>query len=129
MNRSSDDINEALDESFPASDPPAWTAGEAKSICREAERRIWILEPIASPEDPQWKGYAFREPILIEADNAAKARIAATKWYHQTFEKTPQEKQEQFNRSAFEDEKLYKTRKLENSELEENAQKYTLANV
>lgn len=35
--RSEEDIDEALDESFPASDPPAWTGGTVKRKPEQVE--------------------------------------------------------------------------------------------
>ena len=72
---------------------------------------LWRLEPNARLHDPRWLDHEFRQPILVDAANPARARRKATQWYIERHQRDGD--RGQFDRSAFEDEKLYKVERID----------------
>ncbi|WP_373085498.1 hypothetical protein [Sneathiella sp.] len=87
---------------------------------------IWKLSPIAHPDDPHWKEYKYKEPLLVEAKEAGAARLRATRWYKEQFQGDPSKKIQQFYRSAFDDEKLYEVRRLTPESVQEEKEKFPM---
>ena len=85
---------------------------------------IWKLSPIARPDDPHWKGYRYKRPLLVEAEESMEARLKATRWYKEQFQGDPEIIIQQFYRSAFDDEKLYEVIRLAPETVEAEAEKY-----
>lgn len=72
----------------------------------------WILKPVADEDDPHWKGYRYKRPLVVEADSDIEARSKATHWYKAEYQGDEDLKIQQFYRSAFNDEKLYEATRL-----------------
>lgn len=87
---------------------------------------VWMLSPLASQDDPHWKGYGYKRPLLVEAQDTSEVRLKATKWYKENFQGSPQIRVDNFYRSAFEDEKLYQLVKLTEDTAMAEQQKYPL---
>lgn len=63
----------------------------------------------------------------MEAAYPAAARVKGTVWYKSHFQSGPEEDEDQFYRSAFEDHKLYKAIELTPEMAAQEIQKYPLA--
>lgn len=87
---------------------------------------VWKLSPKARRDDPHWKGYRYKRPLLVEAEEASAARLKATRWYKEQFQGDADKTFKQFYRSAFEDEKLYDIVRLMPESLEPEKQKFPL---
>ncbi|MEX1037183.1 MAG: hypothetical protein WDZ54_14655 [Sneathiella sp.] len=87
---------------------------------------IWKLSPVAAPDDPHWKGYRYKRPLLVEAEEASMARLKATRWYKEQFQGDPDKKIHQFYRSAFDDVKLYEAALLSPEIVEAEKEKFVM---
>lgn len=87
---------------------------------------VWKLSPIARKDDPHWKGYQYKDPLLVKAEDYVDVRRKATRWYKDKYQGDPDIKIDQFYRSAFSDEKLYQVTELSLDETEEQSQQYPL---
>ncbi len=87
---------------------------------------IWKLSPVAREDDPHWKGYQYKRPLLVEAEEKSDARLKATRWYKEKFQGDADKKIEQFYRSAFSDEKLYEVVRLLPESVEDEANKFPI---
>lgn len=41
---------------------------------------LWLFTPVAAPDDPRWLNHPRFSRIVVRADTAALARLAATEW-------------------------------------------------
>lgn len=87
---------------------------------------VWKLSPVVRLNDPYWKGYRYRRPLLVEADEPSAARLKATRWYKDQFQGDPDKKIQQFYRSAFDDEKLYEITRLLPDSVEAEKQQFPM---
>ena len=87
---------------------------------------VWKLSPIARDDNPHWKEYRYRRPLLVEAEESMEARLKATRWYKDQFQGDPDIIIQQFYRSAFDDEKLYEVIRLAPESVKEEEEKYPL---
>ncbi|TVR78399.1 MAG: hypothetical protein EA405_14345 [Rhodospirillales bacterium] len=68
---------------------------------------IWILEPVADPDDPRWQGRPRFDRVVVRAPTAAYARVVAQPL--DTPDKVPEfGEQDPRTGSGFKDEKLYR---------------------
>lgn len=80
---------------------------------------LWKLYPKARPDDPHWLGHTYKKPLLVEAMSASEARYKAAHWeLNHISEHYGNESAAR--RSAFEDEKLYGSVRLESKKPESN---------
>lgn len=84
----------------------------------------WKFLPVAQKDDPDWKGYEYRRPLLVEASNVPEARLKARHWYREKFHGTREEALDHFYRSAFEDENVYQMVKLPEDTVRAEQQHY-----
>lgn len=87
---------------------------------------VWKLLPKARDDDTHWKGYRYKRPLLVEADGEINARLKATRWYKDQFEKEPCDRSGQFCRSAFEDDNLYEALRLMPESIETEKERFPL---
>lgn len=83
---------------------------------------LWMIEPVAARGDPRWLDFPHWVEVAVRAPTAAEARLAAGKMEKRMFaDDTPVGNETHSFRSGFEDEKLYRVRRLEPAELPEAA--------
>ncbi|WP_022729029.1 hypothetical protein [Fodinicurvata sediminis] len=76
---------------------------------------MWMIYPVAWPEDSRWQGRAIWDRVIVRAPSAAMARVKAAKLDR------PKEERRMGNetlcfRSGLEDERLYWVRRLKEDE-------------
>lgn len=76
---------------------------------------MWMIYPVAGPEDARWQGRPVWERVVVQADSPALARLRAAALERPAAEARLGNESLRF-RSAFEDEKLYWVRPLRAAE-------------
>ena len=77
----------------------------------EMQSRLWLIEPVADPNDSMWQDRPVWAEVVVAASNPAFARLAAERrvlpshW-------TPVGNESDSRRSGFNDEQLYHVRPL-----------------
>lgn len=105
-------LDEALEDSMAASDPPAFTtdgtAGAPVAKDSGDDLQIFKLEPVAERHDPRWQGQS-RKTAIVRAQTAGDARVVAAEG--ETRDSAGEEGAavgvSTRSASAFRDEKLY----------------------
>lgn len=83
---------------------------------------FWMIEPVAARGDPRWLDFPQWAEVAVRAPTAAEARLTAGKMEKRMFaDSTPVGNETHPFRSGFEDEKLYRVRRLEPGELPDAA--------
>ena len=76
---------------------------------------FWKIEPVAARDDPRWLDFTHWEEVIVEAESAAMARIAAARELGGPEETVGNESPS--DRTGFEDEKLYRVCEVEETDL------------
>lgn len=83
---------------------------------------LWMIEPVAASGDSRWLDFPHWAEVAVRAPTAAEARLVAGKMEKNLFaDSTPVGNETHSFRSGFEDEKLYRVRRLRSDELPEAA--------
>jgi hypothetical protein len=75
----------------------------------------WIIKPDAGADDPRWQDHRRWPEVIVQAESAAAARLAARQ-LEKDSKGPPRGNEWPSGRSAFDDEKLYVVRELESSD-------------
>ena len=78
---------------------------------------IWIIYPVANPDDSRWQGRRVWAEVIVRAENAAFARLIASKLDEPPVGHRLGNESLCF-RSGFEDEKLYWVQRLDAADAE-----------
>lgn len=74
---------------------------------------LWRIRPVADPGDSRWQDHPIYDNVVVRADTAALARLAAARMEMSRIGTEPPTGNESPSRfSAFEDEKLYQVQPL-----------------
>lgn len=87
---------------------------------------LWKFSPVIREDDPYWKDYGYRRPLLVEARDHYEAQFKASKWYEAIFQSDEDKEKNQSTRCAFNDERLYEIARLSEEMARIEQQKYPM---